>query len=200
MIGIPVGLMASNIGEWIIHRVWLHGLGKNKKSFWSFHWHEHHRESRQHDMYDSQYVKSVYSWTPQGKEALSMMLGAISVAPLFPLVPFFVGTVWYRMWSYYSTHKRAHLDKNWAKENLRWHYDHHMGKNQNANWCVTHPWFDYVVGTRVKYFYDVNGKVVGEENVCEGLTAWQRYVKSLFGDVDAPKPEEKMPRPVAQAA
>ncbi len=24
-----------------------------------------------------------------------------------------------------------------------------MNSNQNANWCVTRPWFDYIMGTRV---------------------------------------------------
>jgi hypothetical protein len=24
-----------------------------------------------------------------------------------------------------------------------------MASNQNANWCVTRPWFDYIMGTRV---------------------------------------------------
>ena len=24
-----------------------------------------------------------------------------------------------------------------------------MTSNQNANWCVTKPWFDYILGTRV---------------------------------------------------
>lgn len=24
-----------------------------------------------------------------------------------------------------------------------------MNANQNANWCVTRPWFDYIMGTRV---------------------------------------------------
>jgi len=24
-----------------------------------------------------------------------------------------------------------------------------MTSNQNANWCVTRPWFDYIMGTRV---------------------------------------------------
>jgi hypothetical protein len=26
-----------------------------------------------------------------------------------------------------------------------------MGKDQNANWCVTHPFFDIVMGTRKEY-------------------------------------------------
>jgi sterol desaturase/sphingolipid hydroxylase (fatty acid hydroxylase superfamily) len=33
------------------------------------------------------------------------------------------------------------------------HYDHHMGKNQDSNWCVTRPWFDWVMGTRVRYAF-----------------------------------------------
>ncbi len=34
---------------------------------------------------------------------------------------------------------------------MPWHYDHHMGKDQNSNWCVTHPLFDMVLGTRKEY-------------------------------------------------
>ena len=163
MIGIPIALAYTNISEWLIHKYWLHGLGKNKKSFWSFHWHEHHREARKNDMYDPQYVRSVVSWSPQGKEVLALIGGAVAVAPLLPLAPFFTATVWYRTVRYYQLHKKAHLDPEWAKEHLPWHYDHHMGKDQNANWCVTHPWFDHVMGTRKKYQYDAKGRVLGEQ-------------------------------------
>lgn len=157
MLGILIGLAASNAGEWFIHKYWLHGLGKNKKSFWAFHWHEHHRESRKNAMFDAQYIRSVFTWSPQGKEALALALGAVAMTPMLPVAPFFTGTVWYRMYRYYVIHKRAHLDREWAKTNLPWHYDHHMGKDQNANWCVTHPWFDHVMGTRKLYEYEVKG-------------------------------------------
>ena len=152
MIGIPLGLLASNIGEWFIHKHVLHGLGKNRRSFWSFHWHEHHRESRQHEMYDSQYVGSLLSWSPQTKEAAALAVGAVAMLPFFPFAPFFTGTVLYTFVRYYRIHKRAHLEKDWAKQHLSWHYDHHMGKDQNANWCVTHPFFDHVMGTRKVYY------------------------------------------------
>jgi hypothetical protein len=148
MIGIPVGLVLSNLGEWFIHKHVLHGLGKNKDSFWSFHWHEHHRESRAHEMLDPQYKRSLFSWQAQTKEVVALLGGAVLMAPLFPIAPFFTGTVWWTMWRYYKVHKRAHLDPGWAKEHLPWHYDHHMGKDQNANWCVTHPLFDNILGTR----------------------------------------------------
>ncbi len=163
MIGIPIGFAYTNISEWLIHKYWLHGLGKNKKSFWSFHWHEHHREARKNEMFDPQYVRSVFNWSPQGKEVLGLIAGALAVSPLLPLAPFFTATVWVRTWRYYQAHKKAHLDPQWAKEHLPWHYDHHMGKDQNANWCVTHPWFDHVMGTRKKYQYDETGKVLGEQ-------------------------------------
>ena len=163
MIGIPLALAYTNISEWLIHKYWLHGLGLNKKSFWSFHWHEHHREARKADMFDPQYTRSIFTWSPQGKEVLALLGGAAVVTPLFPVAPFFTATVWYRTLRYYQMHKKAHLDPRWAKEHLPWHYDHHMGKDQNANWCVTHPWFDHVMGTRKTYQYDAKGRVLGEQ-------------------------------------
>jgi hypothetical protein len=157
MLGIPIGLAATNAGEWFIHKYWLHGLGKNKQSFWAFHWHEHHRESRKNGMFDPQYVRSVATWSPQGKEAFALALGALTFVPMFPVFPFFTGTVWFRMWRYYVIHRRAHLDRHWAKRHLPWHYDHHMGRDQNANWCVTHPWFDHIMKTRKLYDYGERG-------------------------------------------
>ena len=158
MLGIPLGWAYANMGEWLIHKYLLHGRGVDKKSFWAFHWHEHHRESRRHRMFDRQYVRSLFTWSPQGKEAAALLGAAAVHAPLLPLAPFFTGTVWWSIWSYYRAHKRSHLDPDWAKEHLPWHYDHHMGKDQNSNWCVTHPFFDYVMGTRKKYTYDDDGR------------------------------------------
>ncbi len=151
MIGIPIGLALVNAGEWFVHKHVLHGLGKNKKSFWAFHWHTHHRHVRQQDHIDPDYLGSVFQWNGQGKEALALTLTAISFLPLAPIAPFFVGTVVYSMVNYYRVHKRSHLDPEWARVNLPWHYDHHMGPNQHANWCVTRPWFDHVMGTRIPY-------------------------------------------------
>lgn len=179
MIGIPVGLVAANVGEWLIHKHWLHGLGKNKKSFWAFHWHEHHRESRSHGMFDAQYVRSVFSWSPQGKEALALGLGAVALLPLFPVAPFFAGTLVVRGLRYYQLHKRAHLDREWAKQHLPWHYDHHMGKDQNANWCVTHPWFDHVMGTRKVYEYGERGPTSEREPASKGKSLLGRMWEGL---------------------
>ena len=49
-------------------------------------------------------------------------------------------------------HRRCHVDVEWGKRNFPWHYDHHMGKNQDANWGVTNPLWDHILKTRIKYF------------------------------------------------
>ncbi|MBT8495298.1 MAG: sterol desaturase family protein, partial [Deltaproteobacteria bacterium] len=144
-------LAFANASEWVMHKYVLHGLGKNKKSFWSFHWHDHHNNARKNGHLDADYNGSVFQWNGQGKEALALTLTGLAWLPVFPVAPFFVGTIIYSGINYYRKHKRAHLDPEWARQNLPWHYDHHMGPNQNCNWCVTKPWMDELMGTRVPY-------------------------------------------------
>ena len=152
MLGIPLGLAYANVGEWLIHKHVLHGLGHERASFWSFHWLDHHRLVRLKGHVDPHYQRSVFSqWNGQAKEAAALSAAALLHLPLFPVAPFFTGTVLYSMWNYYRKHKRSHLDPEWAREHLPWHYDHHMGPNQHKNWCVTRPWFDIVMGTREPY-------------------------------------------------
>jgi hypothetical protein len=154
MIGIPLGLVYSNVAEWLIHKHLLHGRGRDKKSFWSFHWHEHHAAARKHEMIDEQYrSERLLAWGPKGKELAALVAGAALHLPLLPVAPFFTLTVWYSAANYYRVHRRSHLDTEWAKTNLPWHYDHHMGRDQNANWCVTKPWADGWFGTRKRYTY-----------------------------------------------
>jgi len=38
----------------------------------------------------------------------------------------------------------------WGKKKMPWHYDHHMGKNQDSNWGVTVEWPDKLFNTREK--------------------------------------------------
>ena len=66
-----------------------------------------------------------------------------------PIAPFFTLGTYYAAGRYFYVHRRSHLDPEWGKKKIPWHYDHHMHSNQDANWCVTRPWFDYVMGTRV---------------------------------------------------
>lgn len=152
MIGIPLALAWSNASEWLIHKHVLHGLGKRRDSFWSFHWHDHHRNARRRGHRDPCYERPLWEWgSSQGKEALSLVLVGAVHLPLLPVAPLFTLTIWWRTLHYHRVHKRSHLDPAWAREHLPWHYDHHMGPDQDANWCVTHPWFDEVMGTRIPY-------------------------------------------------
>lgn len=151
MIGIPLGLLAANATEWLMHKHVLHGLGRDKKSFWAFHWHEHHKQVRQHDHYDADCAQPFFKSTGKTKEAVALAAASVAVAPLFVVAPFFTGALWYSAANYYRKHQRSHLDVDWARAHLPWHYDHHMGPDQNANWCVTRPWFDHVMGTRKPY-------------------------------------------------
>ena len=143
--------MLFRSGEWLIHKHLLHGVGRRRGSFFAFHWREHHHAARLHGMRDEAYERSVLGWHGQGKEALLLTVATAAHLPLLPIAPFFTGTVTYSAIRYYVLHRRSHLDPQWAREHLPWHYDHHMARDQDANWCVTHPLFDHVVGTRVPY-------------------------------------------------
>jgi hypothetical protein len=150
MLGIPLGLLAMNAGEWLTHKYTLHGRGK-RGGFYSFHFHEHHRNARKHDGRDPDYERSVFGNHAQGKEALALLAVGVAHLPLLPVAPFFTVTIWASLWNYHRVHKKAHLDPEWAKRHLPWHWDHHMGPDQDMNWCVTHPLFDHLMGTRRKY-------------------------------------------------
>jgi sterol desaturase/sphingolipid hydroxylase (fatty acid hydroxylase superfamily) len=151
LLGIPLGFVVSNAYEWFAHRYVLHGFGKRRESFYSFHFHEHHQASRRHDMIDDKYERSPFGWHSQGKEVLALASALLPMYALVPWAPLFVLTLTYTTFEYYYCHRRAHRDPAWAKKHLPWHYDHHMGPDQDQNWCVTRPWFDHVMGTRVPY-------------------------------------------------
>ncbi len=151
MIGIPVGLFVANAAEWIFHKHVLHKIGRDKKSIWAFHWHEHHGNSRKNKMRDETYERSPFGLHAQGKELIALAAAGIGVLPLAPIAPFYTGTILYCLGEYYVKHRRSHEDPEWAREHLPWHYDHHMGPNQDSNWGVVRPWMDHIMGTREPY-------------------------------------------------
>lgn len=151
MLGIPLGMIYSNVGEWLIHKYLLHGRGRDRDSVFAFHWHDHHKESRRHAMYDAGYESPALLRGPQRSEVLGLLMLTAAHLPLLKVAPFFTATVCFNAWNYYRVHKKSHLDPSWGREHLPWHYDHHMGPDQDQNWCVTYPWFDVVMGTRHRY-------------------------------------------------
>jgi hypothetical protein len=151
VVPIPIALLYANILEWGIHKFVLHALGRKKSNYWSFHWHTHHQQVRRNEHHDKDYEKPLFQWNARSKEILSLFNLAILHLPLAYFSPAFVLTLLYTNLNYYRVHKKSHLDPEWAKKHVPWHYDHHMGRNQDANWCVTKPWFDWIMGTRIPY-------------------------------------------------
>ena len=148
MLGFALGVLSNNAAEWLVHKYVLHGLGKKKGSFWSFHWHEHHKNARKNAGYDPVYELEIEDSSSRAKEVLGIVAGALVATPLLPIAPSFVAGAWASSAAYYFVHKKSHLDPAWGKKWVPWHMDHHLGPNQHKNWCVTLPVFDWVMGTR----------------------------------------------------
>lgn len=154
-IGIPLGLLYGNASEWFVHRFFLHGLGKRKGSLWSFHWFEHHKESRLPPMRDASYLTPLFSGEGEGvghdREAVALATSCVLHLPIAFWVPGFYLGAFASTVMYYFMHRKSHLDFAWARKYMPWHVDHHLGPNQDANWCVTFPWSDWIMGTREHY-------------------------------------------------
>lgn len=146
IIQILAGLIYGNFAEYIWHKYVFHGLGKKKNSRFRSHWKEHHRDVRKSKGYDKSYETL---WGAK-REIFELLFAALIHSPLFLIAPYFAGTLVLHAMLYFYIHRKSHLDIEWAKQRVPWHYDHHMGKDQDKNWCVTFPLWDYILGTRVK--------------------------------------------------
>jgi sterol desaturase/sphingolipid hydroxylase (fatty acid hydroxylase superfamily) len=147
MLGIPVALAVFGYGEWATHKYLLHGLGRDKRSRLAFHYHQHHQAVRRNGGYDPAYEGPVWSTPTQAREAIGLTVIALAHAPLFAIAPFYTSTIWYCLYRYRRNHRRAHLDPQWGRDHLPWHYEHHMG-DQDKNFGVVWSWFDVVAKTR----------------------------------------------------
>ncbi len=144
-----LGLLVANIGEWIMHRYLLHALGARKNSWWAYHLRQHHYISQQSEMMDLGYLHRPNIHNTQGKELIVLTSILLIHSPLFFWAPGYLAAVYCSVLMYYILHRCSHIYPGWAKKHLPWHYDHHF-YHCNANWCVTFPLFDYIIGTRRK--------------------------------------------------
>lgn len=151
MLGFLVGLAVGNASEWLFHKYVLHGLGRKRSSFWAFHWYEHHRVVRTTLGRDDAYAKPLWQSSAKTKEALSLVVASVAVTPIALVSPGFVAAIWCNGLAYYTVHRKSHLDPEWGRKYTPWHMDHHLGPNQDKNWCVTFPLFDWLLGTREPY-------------------------------------------------
>lgn len=149
MLSIPLGIITANFVEWTFHKYVLHGLGKNKNSIFSAHWHDHHRIVRKKNMVDSFYFEPA-SKQIKAYEVKTLIVGGLMFLPIFKKFPLFIGTILSYGVAYYFIHRRSHLDSKWASKWLPWHVRHHLGKNQDKNWGVVLPFSDIILGTYTK--------------------------------------------------
>ncbi len=148
LVTIPLVLIYENLFEWAMHKYILHGLGRRRESFWSFHWIDHHNNVKKNNFIDRDYKSSLFVWNAQSKELAALGMGAVIHLPLLIWSPLGYCALVYCGLRYYYVHRKSHTVPGWCEANLPWHYDHHMAPNQNLNWCVTRPWFDWILGTR----------------------------------------------------
>ena len=146
-----VGVLYAQLLEWVLHKYVLHGIGKEKGAPFSFHFHGHHRASRKQLFFDDHYESSSWGWNPAGKEVYSLFGLAIIHLPVALFLPIAWAAAVLGGVRYFVLHRKAHLDPQWCKEHLPWHYDHHMGPNPDLNWGVTTDLFDRIFGTREVY-------------------------------------------------
>jgi sterol desaturase/sphingolipid hydroxylase (fatty acid hydroxylase superfamily) len=159
MIGIPLAVASFAYGEWAAHKYLLHWLGRDKSSVFAFH------------------------FPTQMGEAIGLTIIGLAHAPLLPVAPFYTLTTWYLLAKYRRDHRRAHIDPEWGRTHLTWHYDHHMGPSQHKNWGVTFQWFDKLAGTRVAY-------VGSEKELADRKRNAERAAAAMEGR--APKPPKRL--------
>ena len=146
LLTIFLAFLYGNIVEYVMHRYVLHGLGKKKSSPLNFHWNSHHKICRKNNFYDDYYENPRSIVT--SKEKLSLVLLVLVHSPVYFISPtFFIATIFYAIY-YYKMHKWMHLNVEAGRKRFPWHYDHHMGRDQDKNWGVTHQWVDKLMGTR----------------------------------------------------
>lgn len=129
-----------------MHKHILHGLGKDKKSIWNFHWGDHHKSPVKYGMHDPAYGVSFWLHPSREKEVASLVLGFVAHLPLAKKYPYFVLGVGVGALEYYYKHKKAHLDPEWAFDHMQNHVKHHL-YDQNNYWGVTSGLLDKLMGT-----------------------------------------------------
>src|SRR5690606_26771905 len=83
-------------------------------------------------------------------EIISLAAAAgVSGLVFFPVSKGIMAGSMYSALNYYYIPRRAHVELEWARTKIPCLYDLHMNSHQDSNCCVTKPWFDYTLGSRV---------------------------------------------------
>ena len=174
LVMIFVGIFYAAFLEWLLHIV-LHRYGTKKGHVLSFHFQHHHRNTRKNEFKDPLYDATHLLPDVRDKEFQSLLVLSIPHWFLMPFVPGFVFGAAIGGLRYYYMHRKSHLDVEWCKQKLPWHYEHHMAPNQHANWGVTTDFFDRIFGTRERYLgTDRQHKLLGYRSRKKATTVQSR--------------------------
>lgn len=147
---IVVGLLYTNLLEWIFHQYPLHSMhhfNKNQKSILWFHMIHHKKVTKEsytdyHEI-DRYLIADIASLVFL---AIAHYLLFVSWLGLFWLfIGGLLGDILFMV-----VHIGSHAFPELGKKYVPWHYDHHM-HYPNSNWCVTLPIFDILFGTYRRY-------------------------------------------------
>jgi sterol desaturase/sphingolipid hydroxylase (fatty acid hydroxylase superfamily) len=149
IIAFGIGIVYGHVVEYTAHKHLLHRYRKRNEPF-SFHFAKHHGESRRNLMVDN---VSITNFNPmKNRDLLMVLIVLVLNLPFLFYFPAFYAACVFSAIQYYYLHRKAHHDISWGKLNLPWHYDHHMGPNQDVNWGVRSDILDRILGTREKYY------------------------------------------------
>lgn len=190
MIGFPVALVVANAFEWYAHKKWLHEFPSKHRNSPFFTHIRHHKRARLNGFHDDSYQESMFHNQEIFNEQVALIGLAAVFTPLAPMTPFFTLGIYYSAYNYWAVHQRCHLDPDYAQRRIPWHYDHHMNASQDANWCVTRPWFDYVMGTRVisdSRFAETNPLGIKLPDMLEKRVNWlaRKLLPKAYARIDA---------------
>ena len=94
-------------------------------------------------MYDESY-NNIFS---SRFEVYSLLIASFVHSPLIFIFPWSYATLIASLSIYYFVHRKSHIDVEWGKKWIPWHYAHHMNKDQHKNWGVRLPIVDMVFKT-----------------------------------------------------
>lgn len=148
---VAITILYTYFLEWFFH-IALHDRKRFRGGF-KHHFGVHHNQSRKNKMFDKNYLNPLNkeSWF----EPLGLSLLSIVHFPIFYFFPVVYVTLLFSMLSYYYHHRKAHIDVEWGKQNMPWHYEHHMGKDQHKNWGVRTNIIDKIFNTATEKYESI---------------------------------------------
>lgn len=144
---IVLGFLVGSLIEWTAHKYFLHN--RRFSDAFKSHFSVHHRSARKNKGFDEMYFDFPPStWDEGVSELFYLLVVWVTSLPSYYISPWLCLSLTAHACAYYFLHRKFHLSPQWGRRWMPWHWDHHMGPDQNCNWGVTSPIFDVLFGTR----------------------------------------------------